>query len=233
MTPHTYLPILVSTPHTFYFHLQEHFTFRNHLCISFELLSLNLYEFIKQNNFMGLSLGLIRRFGQQMLVTLKFLKVLSRAGEDGPAGQARRRGGRGQASLFTLGEGERKALCISPLRLLVPAFPYLLTFRNPLPQDLDIVHCDLKPENVMLRQPNRSIIKVIDFGSSCLTDERVYTYIQSRFYRAPEVILGLPYGTPIDMWSMGCILAELFTGYPLFPGGWWVWVLQGKPSEVL
>lgn len=88
------------------------------------------------------------------------------------------------------------------------------------------MHCDLKPENVMLRQPNRSIIKVIDFGSSCLTDERVYTYIQSRFYRAPEVILGLPYSTPIDMWSMGCILAELFTGYPLFPGGWW-WPLGG------
>ena len=112
MTPHTYLPTLVSTPHTFYFHLQEHFTFRNHLCISFELLSLNLYEFIKQNNFMGLSLGLIRRFGQQMLVTLKFLKVLSRAGEDGPAGQDRRRGGRGHASLFTInfGGGEKGSL---------------------------------------------------------------------------------------------------------------------------
>ena len=54
---------------------QEHFTFRNHLCIAFELLSINLYEFIKQNNFMCLSLGLIRRFAQQMLVTLKFLKV--------------------------------------------------------------------------------------------------------------------------------------------------------------
>ena len=46
----------------------------------------------------------------------------------------------------------------------------------------------------------------------------VYTYIQSRFYRAPEVILGLPYTTAIDMWSLGCIVAELHTGYPLFPG---------------
>lgn len=46
----------------------------------------------------------------------------------------------------------------------------------------------------------------------------MYTYIQSRFYRSPEVILGLSYGTPIDMWSLGCILAELYTGYPLFPG---------------
>jgi serine/threonine protein kinase len=46
----------------------------------------------------------------------------------------------------------------------------------------------------------------------------VYTYIQSRFYRSPEVILGMTYGMAIDMWSIGCILAELYTGYPLFPG---------------
>ena len=81
-----------------------------------------------------------------------------------------------------------------------------------------LIHCDLKPENVLLKAPQRSGIKVIDFGSSCFTDERVYTYIQSRFYRSPEVILGLPYGCEIDMWSFGCILAELCTGYPLFPG---------------
>ncbi|CAE7604860.1 DYRK4 [Symbiodinium natans] len=61
-------------------------------------------------------------------------------------------------------------------------------------------------------------LQVIDFGSSCFEDERVYTYIQSRFYRSPEVILGIPYDTAIDMWSFGCILAELYTGYPLFPG---------------
>ncbi|XP_072519312.1 dual specificity tyrosine-phosphorylation-regulated kinase 4 isoform X2 [Salminus brasiliensis] len=81
-----------------------------------------------------------------------------------------------------------------------------------------IIHCDLKPENILLSQRGQGNIKVVDFGSSCYEQQRVYTYIQSRFYRSPEVILGHPYSMAIDMWSLGCILAELYTGYPLFPG---------------
>ena len=60
-------------------------------------------------------------------------------------------------------------------------------------------------------------MKLIDFGSSCYTYKRMFTYIQSRFYRAPEVLLGLSYSTSIDMWSFGCLLYELYTGHPLFP----------------
>jgi len=85
-------------------------------------------------------------------------------------------------------------------------------------QKLKIVHCDLKPENILLKQPNKSGIKVIDFGSACFESEKVYTYIQSRFYRAPEIILGIEYTTAIDMWSLGCMLAELYLGKPLMPG---------------
>ena len=69
-----------------------------------------------------------------------------------------------------------------------------------------------------MRKVNSSAIKIIDYGSACFTSNKMYTYIQSRFYRAPEVILGISYGPNIDMWSFGCILVELFTGYPLFPG---------------
>ena len=82
----------------------------------------------------------------------------------------------------------------------------------------NIIHCDLKPENILLKNRSQTAIKVIDFGSSCFEDKRLYTYIQSRFYRAPEIILGIPYSTKIDVWSFGCILAELHTGNPLFPG---------------
>lgn len=49
-------------------------------------------------------------------------------------------------------------------------------------------------------------------------NDLVYTYIQSRFYRSPEVILGMSYHMAIDMWSLGCIMAELYTGFPIFPG---------------
>mmetsp|Transcript_16340 Transcript_16340/g.14259 ORF Transcript_16340/g.14259 Transcript_16340/m.14259 type:complete len:124 (-) Transcript_16340:92-463(-) len=49
-------------------------------------------------------------------------------------------------------------------------------------------------------------------------DKSIYTYIQSRFYRAPEILLGIDYTSAIDMWSFGCILFELYTGYPLFAG---------------
>uniref|UniRef100_A0A915MCE2 Protein kinase domain-containing protein n=1 Tax=Meloidogyne javanica TaxID=6303 RepID=A0A915MCE2_MELJA len=62
------------------------------------------------------------------------------------------------------------------------------------------------------------LLKIIDFGSSCQYDSRIYHYIQSRFYRSPEVLLGISYDTQIDMWSLGCILMEMHTGEPLFPG---------------
>ena len=81
-----------------------------------------------------------------------------------------------------------------------------------------IIHCDLKPENILLREKGRSGVKLIDFGSSCFEGKTIYTYIQSRFYRAPEIIFGLSYTAAIDMWSLGCILAELYNGFPLFAG---------------
>ena len=136
----------------------DHFVFRKHLILTFELLSVNLYDFIKMNNFLGFSLSLIKRFAIQILISLYYMR------------------------------------------------------------EHNIVHCDLKPENILLRKINKSGIKIIDFGSSCFTDERVYTYIQSRFYRAPEIILGIPYTQAIDMWSFGCIMAEFAMGYPIFPG---------------
>ena len=83
---------------------------------------------------------------------------------------------------------------------------------------MHIVHCDIKPENILLQNLHSPAIKLIDFGSACSTTHQVHTYIQSRFYRSPEVLLGCSYGGAIDMWSLGAIVGELFLGLPLFPG---------------
>lgn len=77
---------------------------------------------------------------------------------------------------------------------------------------LGLIHCDLKPENILVKSYSRCEVKVIDLGSSCFETDHLCSYVQSRSYRAPEVILGLPYDKKIDVWSLGCILAELCTG---------------------
>ena len=139
-------------------HIENNFIFRRHMCIVFELLSLNLYELVKKNNFRGLKLSVVKRFAHSVAVGLSLV--------------------------------HRK----------------------------QIIHGDLKPENVLLQQYGRTGVKIIDFGSSVYTDGKLMAYAQSRFYRAPEVILGCHYDTAVDMWSFGCLLAELVLGQPLLPG---------------
>ncbi|KDQ21704.1 hypothetical protein BOTBODRAFT_26131 [Botryobasidium botryosum FD-172 SS1] len=138
--------------------MKDQFIHKSHLCLVFELLSSNLYELIKQNQFGGLSTQLVKVFTTQLLDALTVLN------------EAR------------------------------------------------LIHCDLKPENILLKSLQSPQIKVIDFGSACHERQTVYTYIQSRFYRSPEVLLGMSYTSAIDMWSLGCIAVELFLGLPLFPG---------------
>lgn len=165
------------------FHLiqmYENFVFRDHQCIVFEILAMNLYELIQKNNYQGFSIRLIRKFAKSMLETLAFLK------------------------------------------------------KN------EVIHCDLKPENIMLKEKGKAGIKISDFSSACHDQFQMYLYIQSRSYRAPEVIFGAKYSFPIDMWSFGCILAELHSGDTLFSGcdeddqvGTMIEVLGMPPDGVL
>ncbi|GJJ14314.1 hypothetical protein Clacol_008578 [Clathrus columnatus] len=81
-----------------------------------------------------------------------------------------------------------------------------------------IMHADIKPDNILVSE-NKTVLKVCDFGSaSDVSENDITPYLVSRFYRAPEIILGLPYDTAIDVWSIGCTLYELYTGKILFPG---------------
>jgi len=138
--------------------LKDSFKFRGHVCLVYELLSLSLQEFIRQNDYKGFSPGWISKITHQLLDALVDLKSCR------------------------------------------------------------ILHCDIKPDNIAFTQDNRTSVKVIDLGSGAFENETIFTYIQSRYYRSPEVILGMAYSYPIDMWSLGCVVAELFLGRPLFPG---------------
>ncbi|GAA5990385.1 hypothetical protein JCM5350_003679 [Sporobolomyces pararoseus] len=82
----------------------------------------------------------------------------------------------------------------------------------------DLMHADLKPDNILVNE-SKSTLKVCDLGSaSDVTENEITPYLVSRFYRAPEIILGLPYDCSLDVWSIGCTLYELYTGKILFPG---------------
>ncbi|KAJ7046531.1 kinase-like domain-containing protein [Mycena alexandri] len=83
-----------------------------------------------------------------------------------------------------------------------------------------ICHRDIKPQNLLLN-PATGILKLCDFGSAkiLVAGEPNVSYICSRYYRAPELIFGATnYTTNIDIWSTGCVMAELMMGQPLFPG---------------
>merc|ERR1712176_1095688 len=85
-------------------------------------------------------------------------------------------------------------------------------------RQLKIIHGDLKPDNLLMSM-DKTEIRIIDFGSAFDVTEQVHTaYVQPRYYRAPEIMLGLEYDTQIDVWSAGASIYELATGKILFNG---------------
>jgi dual specificity tyrosine-phosphorylation-regulated kinase 2/3/4 len=81
-----------------------------------------------------------------------------------------------------------------------------------------VIHCDIKPQNILLKHIRKTGVKIIDFGISCIGKPKIYSYLQTRYYRSPEVILGCSFGPAVDIWSLGCVLAELLNGSPIFKG---------------
>ncbi|MCO5613190.1 hypothetical protein L7F22_067466 [Adiantum nelumboides] len=133
--------------------------YRNHLCLVFESMHMNLREALRKSVWKtGFSLGAMRHYAKQLFIALKHLR------------------------------------------------------------NCGVLHCDIKPDNMLVNE-DKNVLKLCDFGSAMYTGENEITpYLVSRFYRAPEIMLGLVYDYPLDIWSVGCCLFEFFTGKVLFPG---------------
>ncbi|XP_055949510.1 serine/threonine-protein kinase PRP4 homolog [Argiope bruennichi] len=139
--------------------LYRHFFHKQHLCLVFEPLCMNLREVLKKyGKDVGLHIKAVRSYSQQLFLALKLLKRCN------------------------------------------------------------ILHADIKPDNILVND-RKLVLKLCDFGSaSHVADNDITPYLVSRFYRAPEIILGLQYDFGIDTWSVGCTLYELYTGKIMFPG---------------
>ncbi|XP_023247781.1 serine/threonine-protein kinase PRP4 homolog [Copidosoma floridanum] len=139
--------------------LFRHFFHKNHLCMVFESLAMNLREVLKKyGKDVGLHVKAVRSYTQQLFLALKLLKRAN------------------------------------------------------------ILHADIKPDNILVSE-SKLVLKLCDFGSASFAHENEITpYLVSRFYRAPEIILGIPYDFGIDMWSVGCTIFELYTGKIMYSG---------------
>lgn len=80
-----------------------------------------------------------------------------------------------------------------------------------------MVHRDLKPSNILINE--NCDLKICDFGLARIQDPQMTGYVSTRYYRAPEIMLTWQkYDVEVDIWSAGCIFAEMVEGKPLFPG---------------
>ena len=182
-------------------HLRDCFDFRNHICIVTDLLGQSVFDFLKGNQFVPFPSTHIQGFARQLFTSVACRVISARA------------------SFF-----------------IANAYAVL--------HDLNLIHTDLKPENILLVNAgyqtftyNRTIpsssssqtrsarhrkvlldpeIRLIDFGSATFDDEYHSSVVSTRHYRAPEIILNLGWSYPCDIWSIGCILVEFFTGDALF-----------------
>ncbi|RYR33472.1 hypothetical protein Ahy_A10g048054 isoform A [Arachis hypogaea] len=191
--------------------IRNWFDYRNHICIVFEKLGPSLFDFLKRNKYCPFPVDLVREFGRQLLESVACLWII--------------------LGLQFISHGDSVSwLCLLTLVLCDLSYSDM--------HELHLIHTDLKPENILLISseyvklptrkritsgemqfrclPKSSAIKLIDFGSTAFDHQIHNSIVSTRHYRAPEIILGIGWSYPCDLWSVGCILIELLTGEALF-----------------
>ncbi|SGY47115.1 BQ5605_C001g00497 [Microbotryum silenes-dioicae] len=180
-------------------HMLSSFDFRDHTCIVSELLSVSVFDFLKDNGYAPFPFSHVQSFARQLLKSVDC------------------------------------ELWFGFLRLWRIRRLISLRFVCADVHKEHFIHTDLKPENILLEERaakcidnpfnpkhktrrilKNSKIRLIDFGSATKQTEYHATVVSTRHYRAPEIILGLDWSFPCDVWSIGCILVEFVTGEALF-----------------
>lgn len=173
----------------------------NHFCLVFELMGPSIFEELKNNMYNGLSLSFVQNVLKCMLPVLSDLSNLGLMHCDIKP-----------ENILCSIESKETQTNRSSIDYPSPLFD----IPNPHFSNESKSYDNLRNSRLFI-QNSIPKFKLIDFGSCMFYDTNNCFYLQSRYYRAPEVILQLPFDSRVDIWSLGCVAAELFLGLPLFP----------------
>lgn len=172
-------------------HLKDCFDYRGHICIVTDLLKISLYNFLENNKFIPYPGSHIQAISKQLIRSVSYFHDLNLIHTD-----------------------------LKPENILLHDDSYQrkkITSKTIISSYLKLnfnEHKDKLP--VTTKILNDPLIQIIDFGSAIFDDEYHSSIVSTRHYRAPEIVLGVGWSFPCDMWSVGCILVELLIGDPLF-----------------
>lgn len=206
--------------------LLQTFNFKGHVCLVFEMLDYSLYDLLTQNQYRGLPLFVIQSFTRQILTALVAMQeasvvhcdlkpenIMISTMEEQEAESLK------SISMESIYDRPVSAMKITPSPTASSCSPDMWGVQSRISlASSQSVHENKKPSTVQQSQNAAQTLKVIDFGSVCYESKTMFHYIQSRFYRSPEVLIGFPYDGAVDMWSLGCVCCEMFLGLPIFPG---------------
>lgn len=173
-------------------HLRECFDYRGHICIVTDLLQISLYDFLERNKYISFPGSHIQAISKQLIRSVTFLHDLSLIHTDLKP----------ENILLHDDSFTKKHLKSCTIISSYTSLTKMNESSKKIPKFSKI-----------LKNP---LIQIIDFGSAIFNDEYHSSIVSTRHYRAPEIVLGVGWSFPCDMWSIACILVELVIGEPLF-----------------
>ncbi|KAE8892077.1 hypothetical protein PF005_g3082 [Phytophthora fragariae] len=188
------------------------FEYKGHVCMVFERLGCSLYDYLKNHDYKPFPLHCIRAYAWQLLTSLEFIHSIRLIHTDLKP-----------ENILLVDDEEERLSCdsSSPSSTSSYGSPDGSSGREQWSngrqwKKRERAMSDADSGRLSLRPPANNAVKLIDFGGATYEDESKSSIINTRQYRSPEVILGLGWSYPSDIWSAGCIIAELYLGELLF-----------------